>query len=45
MLNIRKIITETVKDYINTFIQQSINVEKIPFIVAKNSKDALNNQG
>ena len=34
----------TLTDAINTFIQQSINVEGLPFIVAKNSKDALRQQ-
>ena len=28
----------------NTFIQQSLNVEGIPFIVTKNSKEALREQ-
>ena len=34
----------TLTDAINTFIQQSINVEGLPFIVSKNSKDALRQQ-
>ena len=31
----------TLTDAINTFIQQSINMEGLPFIVTKNSKEAL----
>ena len=31
-------------DAVNTFIQQSINVEGLPFIVTKNSKEALRQQ-
>ena len=34
----------TLTDAINTFLQQSINVEGLPFIVSKNSKDALRQQ-
>ena len=34
----------TLTDAINIFIQQSINVEGLPFIVSKNSKDALRQQ-
>ena len=34
----------TLTDAINTFIQQSINVEGLPFIVTKNSKEALRQQ-
>ena len=31
-------------DAFNTFIQQSLNVEGLPFIVTKNSKEALREQ-
>ena len=31
-------------DLFNTFIQQSLNVEGLPFIVTKNSKEALREQ-
>lgn len=34
----------TLTDAVNTFIQQSINVEGLPFIVTKNSKEALRQQ-
>lgn len=34
----------TLTDAINAFIQQSINVEGLPFIVTKNSKEALRQQ-
>ena len=34
----------TLTDAFNTFIQQSINVEGLPFIVTKNSKEALREQ-
>ncbi|MDO5146225.1 MAG: type II toxin-antitoxin system RelB/DinJ family antitoxin [Eubacteriales bacterium] len=34
----------TLTDAFNTFIQQSINVEGLPFIVTKNSKEALKQQ-
>ncbi len=34
----------TLMDALNTFIQQSLNVEGIPFIVTKNSKEALREQ-
>lgn len=34
----------TLTDAFNTFIQQSINVEGLPFIVTKNSKEALKEQ-
>ena len=34
----------TMTDAINAFIQQSINVEGLPFIVTKNSKEALRQQ-
>ena len=34
----------TLTDAFNTFIQQSLNVEGLPFIVTKNSKDALREQ-
>lgn len=34
----------TLTDAFNTFIQQSINVEGLPFIVTQNSKDALKEQ-
>ena len=33
----------TLTDAFNTFIQQSLNVEGLPFIVTKNSKEALEN--
>ena len=34
----------TLTDAFNTFIQQSLNVEGLPFIVTKNSKEALREQ-
>lgn len=34
----------TLTDAFNTFLQQSINVEGLPFIVTKNSKEALREQ-
>ena len=34
----------TLTDAFNTFLQQSINVEGLPFIVTKNSKEALKEQ-
>ena len=34
----------TLTDAFNAFIQQSINVEGLPFIVTQNSKDALREQ-
>ena len=34
----------TLTDAFNTFIQQSLNVEGLPFIVTKNSKEALKEQ-
>ena len=34
----------TLTDAFNTFIQQSINVEGLPFIVTKNSREALKEQ-
>lgn len=34
----------TLTDAINTFIQQSINVEGMPFLVTQNSKEALREQ-
>ena len=34
----------TLTDAINTFIQQSINVEGLPFLVTQNSKEALREQ-
>ena len=34
----------TLTDAFNIFIQQSLNVEGLPFIVAKNSKEALREQ-
>jgi len=34
----------TLTDAFNLFIQQSLNVERIPFIVTKNSKEALKEQ-
>ena len=34
----------TLTDAFNTFIQQSLNVEGLPFSVTKNSKDALREQ-
>ena len=34
----------TLTDAFNTFIQQSINVEGLPFIITKNSKEALKEQ-
>ncbi len=34
----------TLTDAFNTFIQQSINVEGLPFLVTKNSKEALREQ-
>ena len=34
----------TLTDAFNTFIQQSLNVEGLPFIVTKNSKEALRDQ-
>ena len=34
----------TLTDAFNTFIQQSLNVEGLPFIVTKNSKEALKAQ-
>lgn len=34
----------TLTDAFNTFIQQSINVEGLPFLVTQNSKDALREQ-
>ena len=34
----------TLTNAFNTFIQQSINVEGLPFIVTKNSKEALKEQ-
>jgi len=34
----------TLTDAFNTFIQQSLNVEGLPFLVTKNSKEALKEQ-
>ena len=34
----------TLTDAFNTFLQQSLNVEGLPFIVTKNSKEALKEQ-
>lgn len=34
----------TLTDAFNSFIQQSINVEGLPFLVTKNSKEALKEQ-
>lgn len=34
----------TLTDAFNTFLQQSLNVEGLPFIVTKNSKEALREQ-
>ena len=34
----------TLTDAFNTFIQQSLNVEGLPFILSKNSKEALREQ-
>ena len=34
----------TLTDAINTFIQQSINVEGLPFLVTQNSREALKEQ-
>lgn len=34
----------TLTDAINAFIQQSLNVEGLPFIITQNSKDALREQ-
>ena len=34
----------TLTDAFNIFIQQSLNIEGLPFIVTKNSKDALREQ-
>lgn len=34
----------TLTDAFNTFIQQSINVEGLPFLVTKNSKEVLQKQ-
>ena len=34
----------TLTDAFNAFIQQSLNVEGLPFIVTKNSKEALREQ-
>lgn len=34
----------TLTDAFNTFIQQSINVEGLPFLVTQNSKEALREQ-
>ncbi|MBQ7933499.1 MAG: type II toxin-antitoxin system RelB/DinJ family antitoxin [Lachnospiraceae bacterium] len=34
----------TLTDAFNTFIQQSINVEGLPFLVTRNSKEALREQ-
>lgn len=34
----------TLTDAINTFIQQSINVEGLPFLVTQNSKEVLREQ-
>lgn len=34
----------TLTDAFNTFIQQSLNVEGLPFIATKNSKEALREQ-
>ena len=34
----------TLTDAFNTFIQQSLNVEGLPFIVTKNSREALKEQ-
>lgn len=34
----------TLTDAINTFIQQSINVEGLPFLVTQNGKEALREQ-
>lgn len=34
----------TLTDAFNTFIQQSLNVEGLPFIVTQNSKEALREQ-
>ena len=34
----------TLTDVFNTFIQQSINVEGLPFLVTQNSKEALREQ-
>ena len=34
----------TLTDAFNTFIQQSINVEGLPFLVTQNSKEALKEQ-
>ena len=34
----------TLTDAFNTFIQQSINVEGLPFLVTQNSKEALRDQ-
>ena len=34
----------TLTDAFNTFIQQSINVEGLPFIITQNSKEALREQ-
>ena len=34
----------TLTDAFNTFIQQSINVEGLPFLVTQNSKEALKDQ-
>ena len=41
------VLTRAKNEYIfafNTFIQQSINVEGLPFLVTKNSKEALREQ-
>jgi antitoxin component of RelBE/YafQ-DinJ toxin-antitoxin module len=34
----------TMTDAINAFLQQSINVEGLPFLMTQNSKDALREQ-
>ncbi len=34
----------TLTDAFNTFIQQSINVEGLPFLITQNSKEALKEQ-
>lgn len=34
----------TLTDAINTFLQQSLNVEGLPFLVTQNSRDALREQ-
>jgi len=34
----------TLTDAFNTFVQQSLNVEGLPFLVTKNSKEALQQQ-